>query len=300
MFKLRTGYFISGITTGLILLFSFIFSLPDGKLHIHVCDVGQGDAIYVRFPDGKDMVIDGGPNDAIIGCLGKYMPFWDRHIDVVAMTHPQKDHMQGLIAVLKRYKVAYFLRSDVRNSSQGFIDLLDVIRDKRVAVRYITRGEQIRIGKVVISLLWPSDQQVSKGANVQDVYSKGGSQVLGQTTGDLNDYSLVFWLRFGAFDALFTGDADTHVEDNYVGTTLADRTVELLKVPHHGSRTGMNDAFVQWLRPRVAVISVGKNMYGHPSREAISLLQSVGSQIHRTDNEGDIEVVSDGNTWKIE
>ena len=299
MFKLRTGYFISGIATGLILLFSFIFSLPDGKLHIHICDVGQGDAIYVRFPDGKDMVIDGGPNDAIVGCLGKYMPFWDRHIDMIAMTHPQKDHMQGLITVLKRYRVAYFLRSNVDNSSQGYIDLQDIIRDKHVAVRFITRGEQIRMGQVTLSLVWPSGEQVAKSTNVQGYHDKADSRVLAAAIGDLNDYSLVFWLRFGSFDALFTGDADMRVEGNYIGTALADRTVELLKVPHHGSRTGMNEAFAQWLRPRAAVISVGKNMYGHPSQEAISLLQSVGSQIHRTDKEGDIEVVSDGVDWGV-
>lgn len=299
MFKLRTGYFISGIATGLILLFSFLFSLPDGKLHIYVCDVGQGDATYVRFPDGRDMVIDGGPNDAIIGCLGKYMPFWDRTIDMVLLTHPQKDHMQGLIAVLKRYKVVYFLRSNVDNSSQGYVDLQKIIHDKRIPVKFITRGEHVMIGQVALSLLWPSVEQVAKNNQAGASFGNRDSRVLGATVGDLNDYSLVFWLRFGTFDALFTGDADTRVEGNYVGSVLADKEVELLKVPHHGSRTGINEAFVQWLRPKISVISVGKNMYGHPSQEALHFLESVGSQIHRTDKEGDIEVMSDGKHWVV-
>ena len=299
MFKLRTGYFISGIATGLLILFSFLFSLPDGKLYIHICDVGQGDAIYIRFPDGRDMIIDGGPNDAIIGCLGKYMPFWDRQIDVVLLTHPQKDHMQGLLAVLKRYKVGHFLRSNVANSSQGYSDLQQIIRDKHVLVKYIAQGEHVKIGQVVISLLWPSAEQISKSNTAGSASGGIDPRVLGEVAGDLNDYSLVFWLRFGQFDALFTGDADTRVSNGYVGSVLADRSVELLKVPHHGSRTGIDDAFVQWIRPKTAVISVGKNMYGHPSQEAVHLLESVGSQIHRTDKEGDIEIVSDGKNWVV-
>ena len=297
MFRLRTGYFISGIATGLIILFSFLFSLPDGKLHIYVCDVGQGDATYIRFPDGRDMVIDGGPNDAIVGCLGKYMPFWDRHIDMVALTHPQKDHMQGLIAVLKRYTVGYFLRSDVENSTQGFMDLQDGIRDKHIRIKFMTRGERIQIGSVSLSLLWPSREQIAKNTAV--TASRDAGSTLGAVVGDVNDYSLVFWLRYGSFDALFTGDADTRVERAYIGSNLADGTVELLKVPHHGSRTGMSQAFVQWLRPKIAIVSVGKNMYGHPSQEAITLLQMISSQIYRTDKDGDIEIISDGVSWKV-
>src|SRR5574341_1833681 len=127
MFKLRIGYVISGIATGLVLLFSFIATLPDGKLHLVFCDVGQGDAAYVRFPDGRDMVVDGGPNDKVLGCLGNHMPFWDRHIKIVVMTHPQKDHMQGLISVLDRYRVDYFVRSDVANDTEGYKKLMEVV-----------------------------------------------------------------------------------------------------------------------------------------------------------------------------
>lgn len=161
------------------------------------------------------------------------------------------------------------------------------------------RGEHITIGQVALSLLWPSAEQIAKNDYAIAPQNQQSVKVLGATVGDLNDYSLVFWLRFGAFDALFTGDADTRVEGNYVGSVLADREVELLKVPHHGSRTGINQAFVQWLRPKIAVISVGKNTYGHPSQEALQLLESVGSQIHRTDKEGDIEVMTDGNKWIV-
>jgi len=128
MFKLRFGYLIAGIITGLVLVFSFFWSLPDGKLHMVFCDVGQGDGAYILFPDGRDMVIDGGPNDKIISCLSSHMPFWDRHINIVAMTHPQKDHAEGLVWVLERYQVDYFLRSNDENTTEGYL-LVEVFSD---------------------------------------------------------------------------------------------------------------------------------------------------------------------------
>jgi competence protein ComEC len=296
--KLRVGYLLSGITTGFILLCSFIWTLPDGKLHIIFCDVGQGDAAYVRFPDGRDMVVDGGPNDRVMDCLGRHMPFWDRHLDMVVMTHPQKDHMHGLIALMDRFSVGYFLRSDVSNTTEGYQKLVDVVKKNNISVKYLVQGDQITIGSTSLSLLWPSSQQIAEGVRASDV-AQTGSQVLGAATGDLNDYSLVFTLQYGDFDAVFTGDADSRVEPEYVGLSALKYPVEVLKVPHHGSKTGMTDAFIGWVKPELAVISVGKNSYGHPSKQAVDMLQSVNSQVLRTDQQGDIEVVSDGKQWSV-
>lgn len=292
MFRLRIGYSITGITTGLFLLISFLWSLPDGKLHLVFCDVGQGDAVYIRFPDGRDMVVDGGPNNKVMDCLGRHMPFWDRHIDLVLMTHPQKDHMQGLITVFERYRVDHFVRSDIDNTTEGYKTLQDVVQAKKIPVRFVTTPEKIAIGTTTLSMLWPNQEQIAKAAEP--------TNVLGATIGDLNDYSIVFFLRYGNFDALFTGDADSRVEANYTGIRLADESLELLKVPHHGSKTGMTKEFVAWLRPKISVISVGNNSYGHPSSQALELLKEVGSKIIRTDEEGDIEVISDGMNWSIE
>ena len=309
--KLRAGYLISGITTGLIIVFSFIWSLPDGKLHIVFCDVGQGDASYIRFPDGRDMVVDGGPNDQVIACLGRHMPFWDRHIDMVAMTHPQKDHMQGLIAVFERFDVDYFLRSDIGNTTEGYQRLMTVVIKTRVSEKFITQGDRIAIGSTSLSFLWPSKEQVAKGVRASEMsllrQGLGGqadgsteSNVLGSTIGDLNEYSLVFDLQYGSFDAVFTGDADSRVEPHYTGLTAFSYPVEILKVPHHGSKTGMTPAFIDWVKPEVAVVSVGKNSYGHPSKEAVNMLQSVNSRVLRTDQRGDIEIVTDGKEWEIQ
>lgn len=300
MFKLRYGFLISGIITGSILLFTFLASFPDGNLHIFFCDVGQGDAAYIRFPDGRDMLIDGGPDTKVIGCLSRHMPFWDRHIDIVALSHPEKDHLQGLLSVFERYAVDYFMRSDVSSTSDGYTELRALIVSKKITEQLVTQGQFVSLGSATVSVIWPSDEQIARMHSPTGLSTLSGGSVLGtQTDANLNDGSLVFWLRYGTFDALFPGDADQHVENYYTGDALADAAVEVLKVPHHGSKTGMTQAFVDWLRPRVAVISVGKNSYGHPSPEAIAMLRSANSEVRRTDAGGDIEVVSDGTTWRV-
>ncbi len=307
MFKLRTGYLISGITTGLVLLFGFLATIPDGKLHLTFCDVGQGDATYVRFPDGRDMLVDGGPNNKVLECLGRHMPFWDRHINLVVMTHPQRDHLQGLIEVVNRFSVDYFVRSDVANNTEGYQKLIDAVAAKKVSVRFVSQGENVDVGATRLSVLWPSAEQVASLARgpLGDIAGTQGdaleSRVLGvsSTPTNLNDASIVFWLRYGSFDAVLTGDADTRVESRYRGVKLALDRVEVLKVPHHGSRTAMTEAFLDWLKPQLAVISVGKNSYGHPAEETIRLLRQKDRKIVRTDEEGDIEIVSDGKRWSL-
>lgn len=292
--RLRIGYLISGITTGFIVLLLFIWTQPDGKLHIVFCNVGQGDAAYVRFADGRDMLVDGGPDTSVLSCLGRHMPFWDREINLVVNTHPQSDHLKGLISVLDRYKVDSVVRSDLTNPADVYTQFIDAIKTHHVPVHLVTRGERITIGATSLSFLWPSDQQIAlmnpKGAD---------GNVLGTSTIDLNDGCLVFALRYGTFDALFTGDADSHVEANYDRLQVFKDPVEILKVPHHGSKTGMTKEFVDWVEPAVAVISVGKNTYGQPAKEAIDMLQSVNSRILRTDQKGDIEVISDGKQYTV-
>ena len=115
------------------------------------------------FRMARDMVIDGGPDDRILQCLGKYMPFWDRHIDIVALSHPQKDHLQGLISVFNRYTVDYFMHSDIDNNSQGYLDLTSLIKAHHIPVELMTRGDVVRIGTTTLSMIWPSSEQIAKG-----------------------------------------------------------------------------------------------------------------------------------------
>src|SRR3989339_524013 len=197
MFNLKKGYLVSGIITGCILLFTFFSQLPDGKLHIVFCDVGQGDAAYIKFPNGKDMLIDGGPGGKtpkVLGCLGKYMPFFDRTIDIVLLTHPQEDHLGGLTEVVKRYTVANFLHSDVGNSTQGFETLMSTVKEKHISERIVGTGEKITVGTTLISVVWPAPSFLAE---------KKSSNVLGIS--NVNDASVVLKLSYGSFDALFPG-----------------------------------------------------------------------------------------------
>lgn len=321
-FKLRYGYVVSGAVIGLVLLVSAVFTLPDGKLHLVFCDVGQGDGAYVRFPDGHDMVVDGGPNDAILSCLGRHMPFWDKHIDIVVSTHPQADHMNGLLHILDRYTVGKVMRSDVDVPTQGYKRLLERIEKKSIPVSFVTVGDAVFVGSTTLSVVWPSEGQMAKAkpsnfdmALTRDALSEKnilgietGGPPVGETSpasqqggppGDVNDYSVVIRLSYGEFDALLTGDADLRVEADYDERVLAEKHIEVLKVPHHGSRTGMSDTFLDIVRPDVAIISVGKNTYGHPTAEILSKLAIKQSQVLRTDKDGDIEIVSDGRGYTI-
>jgi competence protein ComEC len=291
MFQLKKGYFISGIITGFVLLFTFFSQLPDGKLHIVFCDVGQGDAAYIQFPGGEDMLIDGGPGGKtpkVLGCLGKHMAFFDRTIDIIVLTHPQEDHLGGLTEVLKRYEVKNFLHSDVGSATEGFTSLMNIVKEKHITERLVGAGEKISIGTVRASVIWPASSFLAE---------KKASNVLGVS--NVNDASVVFTVSYGTFDALFPGDADSHVDNALIQTPLSG-SIELLKVPHHGSKTGMTEGFLRWLGSvNLAVISVGKNTYGHPAQETITRLEQDGAQVLRTDDVGDIEVVSDGRAWNV-
>jgi len=140
MIPLHIGYSVCGFITGLVLLFTFLTTLPDGKLHIVFCDVGQGDAVYLKFPDGHDALIDGGPNDKVISCLSRHMPFWDRSLDLVFLTHPEQDHFTGLISVVNRYAVGHMIESGAPAASGGYQKLTAVLAERGVAIKHVTAG----------------------------------------------------------------------------------------------------------------------------------------------------------------
>lgn len=293
MFKLKTGYFISGIITGLILLFNFFHALPDGKLHIVFCDVGQGDATYIKFPGGKDMLIDGGPGGQtpkVLGCLAEHMSIFDREIDIVVLTHPQEDHLGGLQEIVHRYAVKYFVYNGMSAASEGFTSLLETVRKKNISERIVGTGEELSIGNTQFFVLAPQQSPLTQG---------GQRNVLGAS--NVNEFCIVLRLSYGSFDAMFMGDADIQVDPELVKRHNAVHgTLEILKVPHHGAKTGMTDAFLSWLGDvDAAIISVGKNRYGHPAPETIAQLEQRDIEVKRTDWAGDIEIITDGKTWSV-
>ena len=297
MHKLFWGYIGMGVGVGIALFIAFLASLPDGKLHVIFCNVGQGDSTYIIFPNGKDMLIDGGPGSQVLACLGRHMPFWDRHIDVVALTHPQQDHMGGFQLVAERYSIGYFVRSDVRSVSESEKAFSAVLGLHRIKTKFLTSGDQIRIGEARVLALWPSTDQLEKADIAWDQYmnsekTSADERVLGAGTGDLNEYSLVSLIQYGTFDVLIPGDAGSSVESGYMSGYIGNEPLEVLKVPHHGSASGMSQAYIDRIKPKYALLSVGKNSYGHPSSSIVRALESASSEIYRTDVSGDVSPIS--------
>ena len=263
------------------------------------------------------MLIDGGPNNKVLDCLGRYMPFYDREIDVVVLTHPQKDHMQGLISVLGRYNVKYMVMGVEGNETLGYTQLVDIIRKKNIQVKNLYKGDRMAMVDVRMDVLWPTREYVvnnltmkqcsneTMGQCNQLASAKGkveqlqGGAVLGMTSDtDLNNFSFYMHLSYGSFDVLFTGDGDMKIQPS-IESLGAMPQVEVLKFPHHGSKTGMSAEFLDLLHPKLVVISVGKNSYGHPAREALEILSERDIKILRTDKDGDVIVEADGTGWSV-
>lgn len=288
----------------------FLFSQTDDKLHLYFCDVGQGDAIYIRFPNKQDMLIDGGyTKQKVIDCLSENMPFYDREIDLVILTHPEADHLNGLISVIERYKVKYFVSSPAGNKSQGYQELLSLIKDKEIKVKNLYSGDSINFDSVFLKVVWPEKDWVLSSLNCYQAencsqLASTNNSVLGIYTENtnLNDFSLITFLTYDNFDVFLTADMDQRIERQMLdlGTIKTkDNILEILKVPHHGSKNSLTESFLDKYTPILSIISVGKNFYGHPHQETIDKLLGKGSEIKRTDLEGTIEIVADGKKWWV-
>lgn len=261
-----------------------LYKFNDNYLHIVMCDVGQGDAIFIRTPSKSNILIDGGPDDSVLDCLNNNLPFWDKKIDLIILTHPHADHLNGLKYVLERYTVLHFVTEKIESKSQGFKSLEAKLAAKNLTAKYIYAGDKIIFtNNVVFTTMWPDKEWVaSQEASLKSNF-------------DFNNTSLVELLTYRDFKALFTGDAGVKIED---GIAAQVGKINLLKVPHHGSRTGMSDYFLSSIRPDLALISAGKgNSYGHPAKYSLDLLKKYEVKTLRTDTYGEIEVVTDGKSY---
>lgn len=273
---------------------------------IFVCDVGQGDAIYIRFSFGVDMLVDGGPNSRVLECLAGAMPFYDRQIDVVMLTHPQADHLNGLVEVVKRYKVGMFATSPAGNKTEKFKELTAELGAKEIQVVNLYSGQSLTLGSGArMEMIWPERNWVADKLcppSACPILSSKEVTVLGVTTdNNLNDFSLMGIISVGEFDMLFTGDGDERIQDEILAMGWGrGKTIEVMKIPHHGSKTGLDRDFLLRFKPSLGVISSGKNnRYGHPAAEIIEMLADWGVELRRTDNEGTVVVETDGKSWWV-
>ena len=269
-----------------ILAWLAVYNLSQPQfLEVTFFDVGQGDAIFIETPENHQILIDGGPNETILEKLGQEMPFWDRTIDLVLLTHPESDHMAGLIEVLKRYDVENVLWTGVLRDTGEFKEWQSLIANEGAQVKIAEAGKRINCSKAdlnecYIDILFPFES--FKGEEVKNP----------------NNTSIIARLLFGETSFLFTGDAFKEVERELVKRS-AEIDSDILKVGHHGSKTSTAKEFIELVSPETAVISVGKdNRYGHPYQEVIENLE--GARVLRTDIEGDIKIISDGTSYKVD
>lgn len=279
----------------MILLLAYI-QQPQGTF-IVVCDVGQGDGIYMRIQK-VDIVVDAGQTGAIVSCLGKYMPLFDRTIDLVIISHPQFDHYGGFDGVLDRYQVLAAVLPPVTNQNQSYPALLQELQQKGVTTKVLYAGDSVILGKSTLSFIWPSKEYTDTHSSKLVQATTG--KVLGTTTDDLNNFSSMFKFSLGEFDMLFTGDATPEILSLARNSRVLDDSIEVLKVPHHGSRNGLTADFLAEVVPQLGIISAGKkNRFGHPHKEVIDILKSRNVPYKLTAQQGDIVIEVSNVGWKV-
>ena len=259
-----------------------VFSITS-DLQIIACDVGQGDAILIQ-KNTTQILIDGGPNQSVLNCLGRHIPFGDKQIEVVFLTHPDIDHYGGLIDVFKNYKISNFFTNGSVSSSQEYKVLENLVGGSGVHYDSLVSGRVVRVGMIYLDIVNPLGKSETLNSKFE--------------TNEDNDNSLVMLLTYQNFKAIFTGDAEQEVSDR-LSENEKIKNLNYIKVNHHGSRNGMTEKLLKAVNPEVAVISSSpKNRYGHPHAEILKMLNESGVRILRTDQTGDIVIATDGiNFW---
>ena len=246
-------------------------------LEVTFFDVGQGDAILIETPRGHQILIDGGPDSTVLEKLAKEMPFWDRTIDLLILSHPEHDHFAGLLLVLERYEIDYILWTGIKRDTAEYKEWKKLVQEERAKIIIAEVGQKIKLtDNIYIEILHPFD-------NLEEQEIKNS-----------NNSSIINLLTFGQNSWLFTGDIYKSAEKELIEKNT-DLTVDVLKVSHHGSKTSTAPEFIEQISPEIAIISAGKdNRYGHPHPEVLERLENYGIKILRTDLKGDIKIISDG------
>ena len=278
-----------GLPAAAIVAFLLISQLAgakaDGLLHVYVLDIGQGDAIFIVTPDGKQMLIDGGPEaQSLTTALDSLLPPGDRDLDVVAATHLDRDHVGGLLGLLARYQTGVVLQSSAASSASTLYPQWQAtLTDNRLRSAIVHAGHTVHLGReITLAALHPPP---------------GGLPSAHRHSA--NDGSAVLRLDYGQVSFLLTGDIEADVERRLASDAGEELRADVLKASHHGSRTSTTPAFLAAVNPRSAAVSAGRNnRFGHPHPDVMARLEAyVGPQhVFLTARDGTIEYISDGKT----
>lgn len=244
-------------------------------LTVTFLDVGQGDAILIETPDGVQALIDGGPDGTVLRELARALPWGDRTLDLLVGTHPDKDHIGGLVDVLARYEVTQILTTENRGETMTASSYQDALVAESTNIMYARAGQVYQLGaSTTLTVLSPARDPSMLESNTA---------------------SIVIKLSYGETDFMLTGDAPQSIEDYLVvayGGTLAS---EVLKLGHHGSKTSTSALFLDTVTPQFAVVSAGAdNSYGHPHEEVTERVMGSGARLVNTATAGTITFVTDG------
>jgi len=260
------------IVLGYIILGFLIFQIPDSQFHIYFFNIGQGDSIFIKTPQNNQILIDGGPQNTVIQELGKVMPFFDRSIDFIVLTHPHDDHVAGLVEVLKRYEVGAILITGVEFKNPYYDEFLKEIYAQKIPLYIARADEDFRFGSVYLDILYPF------------------SSIEGTHFSNLNNSSIVAKLIYKTHKILLTGDLEKEGEYKLLDAGV-DLSADVLKVGHHGSKTSSTERFLRKVKAKIAVIQCGENnKFGHPHAISIRNLYRSGiEKIFRNDIDGQVE-----------
>ncbi len=269
---------IALLVLNLIIWIGYTSLKDSGEMKISFLDVGQGDAIFIEAPNGNQMLIDGGANTSVLNGLGSVMGFFDRSIDIVLATHPDKDHVGGLPFVFERYRVEKFIDSVADGEAGSYRKLQDLAREQGIETYYGLRGDIIML-------------DAANGVYLHVLYPEPDEFKIEET----NEMSIITKLVYGDTSVMLTGDAGKIPETFLASTDKEYLRSAVLKAGHHGSKTSSLPSFVEAVSPRYAVISAGAdNSYGHPHPETINTLEDADAEILGTAEEGTITFISNG------
>lgn len=271
--------FITSLFLGIAVLFVKNSNEPQ-MAKVHMLNIGQGDSFLVETENGAQILIDGGRDATVLSELGKVMSFSDKKIDVVVATHPDADHIGGLVDVINRYKVGLFLTGDVYSDTDLYKSLLKSLKDKKVPSYFVRAGMKLELNtekSESFSILFPD----------RDTHNF-----------ETNTASVVGRLQLGKRSILFTGDSPISIEKYLVNKNSKDLDVDILKLGHHGSKTSTSKEYLRATSPDLALISAGvNNTYGHPNKEVLNLLKSFNIPYISTQISGTVTLETDGIKW---
>lgn len=266
-------------------LLSFIFPLisnpaASNVLTVTFLDVGQGDAILVETPDGVQLLIDGGPDNTVLRRLSQELPWFDTSLDMVLGTHPDKDHIGGLVDVLKRYTVNKIITTENTGETMVASTFQKGLLNEGVPVEMARAGQVYQLGaSTTLTIFAPANNPAMLESNTA---------------------SIVAQLSYGEIDFMLTGDAPSSIEEYLVKMYGSELQSEVLKLGHHGSKTSSSDIFLDAVLPRYAVVSAGKdNGYGHPHQNVVDAVQARNIGLVNTGDAGSVTFITDGiDVWQ--